>query len=42
MTDPEKTEKQKARRTQLLLYALVVLLIAIPAVLYVLREHSQK
>jgi len=39
MIDPEKTEKQKARRTIILLYALVVLLIAIPAVLYFVLER---
>jgi len=39
MLDTEKTEKQKARRTIILLYALVVLLIALPAVLYVVGDH---
>jgi len=41
MLDPEKTEKQKAHRAQLLLYALVVVLIAIPAVLYVVLEGGR-
>jgi len=41
MLDPEKTEKQKARRTIILLYALVVLLIAIPAVLYIVLEGGR-
>jgi len=34
MPAPEKTETQKARRAQLLLYGLIALFIAIPAVLY--------
>jgi hypothetical protein len=37
--EPTEAEKLKARRVQLLLYALVAILIGVPAVIFYLRSY---